>query len=82
MTKLINEPIKVHQDKGSIITAFIWRRRLYRVLEVIDWWREPAEWWNEKAVCVFFRVNARGSSTGTYELCKLGEEWFLSRVLD
>jgi len=82
MVKLINEPIKAHLDKDSNITAFIWRRRLYRVQEVIDWWREPSEWWDEKAVGVFFRVNARGSSTGTYELCKLGGEWFLSRVLD
>ena len=82
MSKLIGEPIKVHQNKDSMITAFIWRRRLYRVLEVLDWWRETSEWWNEKPVRLFFRVNARNNSTGIYELCKLGEEWFLSRVLD
>jgi len=82
MSKLIDEPIKAHQNKDSMITAFIWRKRLYRVLEIIDWWREPSEWWNEETVRLFFRVNARSSSTGTYELCKLGEDWFLSRVLD
>ena len=82
MSKLIDEPIRVHQNKDSMITAFIWRRRLYRVLEVLDWWREPSEWWNEKAVRLFFRVNARHSSTGIYELCNLGKDWFLSRVLD
>ncbi|GAI61456.1 unnamed protein product, partial [marine sediment metagenome] len=32
-----------------MITAFIWRKRLYRVFEVIGWWREPSEWWNAKA---------------------------------
>lgn len=62
MSKLIGEPIKVHQDKDSIITAFIWRRRLYKVLEVIDWWREPYEWWDGEAVRLFFRVTARNSS--------------------
>jgi len=82
MSKLIGEPIKVHQAKGSIITAFIWRKRLYRVLEVLDCWREPSEWWHDKAVRLFFRVNAKNSSAGIYELYKLGEEWFLSRVLD
>ena len=82
MSKLIDEPIKVHQNKDSMITAFIWRKCLYRVLEIIDWWREPSEWRDGEAVRLFFRVNARGSSTGTYELCKLGEDWFLSRVLD
>ncbi len=82
MSKLIGEPIKVHQNRDSEITAFIWRKRLYRVIEVIDRWREPSEWWNGKAVRLFFRVNAKNSSSGIYELCQLGEEWFLSRVLD
>ncbi len=82
MPRLIGEPVKVHEHKDSIITAFIWRKRLYRVLEVIGWWREPDEWWNGKAVRLFIRVNAINSSIGTYELYKLGEQWFLSRVLD
>ena len=82
MSKLIGEPVKVHQDKDAMITAFIWRRRLYRVLEVMGWWREPSEWWNGKAMRLFVRVNAQNSSTGTYELYRLGEQWFLSRVLD
>ena len=82
MSRLIGEPVKVHQKDGSIITAFIWRKRLYRVLKIIDWWREPSQWWDLQEVRLFLRVNARNSSTGTYELCRLGEEWFLSKVLD
>ncbi len=82
MSKLIGAPIKVHQNKESMITAFIWRKRLYRVLEVIGWWREPSDWWNAKAMRLFIRVNAKNSSIGTYELYRLGEQWFLSRVLD
>jgi len=82
MSKLIDEPIKVHRKKDSTITAFIWRKRIYRVFEVIRWWREPSEWWNGEAIHHFVRVTANNSSTGIYELYKLGEEWFLSRVLD
>jgi len=82
MPRLIGEPVKVHENKDSIITAFIWRKRLYRVHKVIGWWREPDEWWNGKAVRLFIRVDATNSSIGTYELYKLGEQWFLSRVLD
>jgi len=82
MSKLIGEPIRVHLDKDSKPAAFIWRKRLYRVLDVIGWWREPSEWWNGKAIRLFIRVNAQNSSTGTYELYKLGGQWFLSRVLD
>jgi len=81
MSKLIGEPIKVHR-KDAAITAFIWRRRLYQIDEVTGWWREPAEWWDGQAMRLFTRVNARNSSTGTYDLCRLGEEWFLHRVHD
>lgn len=82
MSKLFDELIKVHKNKESRITAFIWRRRLYKVLEVIGWWREPSDWWNGNAARLFIRVNAINSSTGSYELYKLGNNWFLSRVLD
>ena len=82
MSRLIDEPVKVHRDSDSIITAFIWRKRLYRVRDVVGWWREPSEWWNGKSMRLFIRVNAQNSSTGTYELYKLGGQWFLSRVLD
>jgi len=82
MSKLIGEPIKVHQNKDSMITAFIWRKRLYRVEEVLSWWREPSEWWSGKAMRFFMRLDAKNSSTGTYELYRLGEQWFLLRVLD
>jgi len=82
MSKLINEPIKVHRNRDSTITAFIWRKRLYRVREVLDRWREPSEWWDEEAVRLFFRVNAGSTGIGIYELYQSGGDWFLSRVLD
>ena len=82
MSRLIGEPVKVHIQEDSTVAAFIWRKRLYRVNEVIGWWREPDEWWNGKAMRLFVRLNATNSSTGTYELYRLGDEWFLHRVLD
>ena len=82
MSKLVGEPVKTHTDNDSMPTAFIWRRRLYRVMEVHNWWWEPSEWWNGKAARFFVRVNARNSSEGVYELYRLGEQWFLYRVLD
>jgi len=82
MSKLIGEPIKVHQTKDFNLNAFLWRKRLYRVDEIISWWREPSEWWNGKSIRFFVRLIATNSSTGTYELFKLGKEWFLHRVFD
>ena len=82
MSKLIGEPIRVHLVKDSMPVAFIWRKRLYRVVELIGWWREPSDWWEGKAVRFFIRVNARNSSIGTYELYRLGEVWFLHKAFD
>lgn len=82
MSKLIGEPIRVHLDKDSMPVAFIWRKRLYSVVELIGWWREPSDWWGGKAVRFFIRVNARNSSIGTYELYRLGEAWFLHKAFD
>ena len=80
VTKLINEPVQVH-NSGMSPDTFIWRKRHYRILEVINRWRQPALWDNN-AVYSFLRVNAANSSTGTYELCQIGEDWFLHRVVD
>jgi hypothetical protein len=82
MSKLIGEPIRVHLDKDSMPVAFIWRKRLYSVVELIGWWREPSDWWGGKAVRFFIRVNARNTSIGTYELYRLGEAWFLHKAFD
>ena len=82
MSKLIGEPVKVHEDKDALPDAFIWRKKFYRVNQVLGWWREPDEWWHGKAVRLFVRVEATRANTGAYELYRLGEQWFLSRVLD
>jgi hypothetical protein len=82
VVKLIGEPIKVHPREGSLVTAFIWRKRLYRVDEIVSWWREPSDWWNGNTMRFFIRVVATNTSTGAYELYRMGDSWFLSRVLD
>ena len=82
MVKLIAEPISVHIDKDSKMTAFIWRRRLYRVLNILSWWREPAEWWDDKPVRLLVRVIAANTTTGTYELCQVEAKWFLHNLID
>ncbi|GAJ08927.1 unnamed protein product [marine sediment metagenome] len=57
-------------------------QRVYKVTEVLSWWREPAEWWNGKSVRLCFRVDAKNTSIGTIEISRLGESWFLDRVYD
>jgi len=82
MSKLINEPIKVVRRDSSAITAFVWRKHIYRVEDVMSWWRETPQWWNGELVRCFLRLSARNSSAGVFEICKIGKDWFLHRVLD
>ena len=82
MTKNINEPISVYLNKDSILSAFIWRKRLYKVLDIISSWWEVADWWEGQPECLMLRVFARQNVLGTYELCNNGSQWFLFRVID
>jgi hypothetical protein len=82
MSKLFNEPITVHCKEQNPPDAFIWRRRLYRVENVIRWWRQPAKWWDGESEKLFLMVNARNGTVGTYELYLTDGNWFLCRLLD
>lgn len=82
VSRCIDEPITVHVNRESVPTAFIWRRRLYRVVEMLSCWREASEWWNGEPVRVLIRVTAERRGAGIYELCKSGTSWSMHRVLD
>jgi hypothetical protein len=82
MSKLICEPVVTHPGGHTVPKAFIWRKRLYQVVEVFDWWREPTKWWEGETIRFLIRVNAKHSSVGTYELCLVDEKWFLNRIYD
>jgi len=82
MSKLIGELVRPHIDQDSKLSAFIWRKRPYEVVEILSHWWEPSEWWNGKAMRFFVRVKARKSSEGIYELYRLEDNWFLYKVLD
>jgi hypothetical protein len=82
VSRYIDEPIIIHINKESRPTAFIWRKRLYRVAEILAWWREPGEWWNGEPIRLFVRVSSGAQGTGTYEIYKKNSEWFIYSVLD
>jgi len=82
ITKWINEPIVVHINKDAVPAAFIWRRRLYRITDIINWWRVPGAWWNGEDIKLFLQVAAVHKNLGYYELRSSDGEWFLHGVLD
>ena len=82
MSKVINEPIVVH-IVNNMPTAFIWRRRHYKVMEIMSTWWEPARWWNGEDAHLLVRLLAvNRTSTGIYELARNDAKWLLRRVLD
>ena len=82
MSKIINEPITVHINNDLELTAFIWRRRFYKIIETLARWHEPSAWWNGEPIRILLRVTASNRAIGIYELCKLSKNWFLTRLLD
>ena len=82
VSRVINESITVHLGKDSLPTAFIWRRRLYRIIDVLSWWREPSKWWDGEPIRLLIRVTAVNKVVGIYELSRLNSHWFLDRLLD
>ena len=82
MTRLIDEAITVHINRDAMPDAFIWRRRLYRITEVLRWWRVPGKWWNGESIRLFIRVTAVHRSAGNYELRRNDGQWYLHVVLD
>lgn len=92
-----DEPVEVRADEidGEQGPAqFLWRRRLWRVLEVQSRWRETADWWSRAgsdddllAESVVWRVVAspgRSGEAGVYELSRPtgGDAWTLRAVMD
>ena len=80
MSRIIKEPIIVHVD--TVVRAFIWHRRLYRVQEILSSWSESSRWWEGEPINHFFRVIAVNKYEGIYELCHTGKKWFVHSILD
>ena len=90
-----DEPIAVRSGEGEGAgnpIEFLWRRRLWRVLDVETRWRETSDWWSKpgedlRAESEVWRVIAapgRAVAPGVYELAHPlgGEDWFLRAVVD
>jgi hypothetical protein len=76
--KLYLEPVAVEHTGGRPHTI-LWRRKLYRVIEVLDCWVSQGKWWSSEERRVYMRLLTDG---GTLELFRRGNEWRLSRLFD
>jgi hypothetical protein len=89
-----DEPIEVRSEAMGP-AQFVWRRRLWRVLEVENRWLETADWWTkpgddllaESEVWRVVASSGRSSLPGVYELAcgstESGEQsWRLRSVVD
>lgn len=90
-----DEPIAVRSgevDGRQGPVEFLWRSRLWRVLDVETRWRETADWWThpgddllaESEVWRVLASHGRTATPGVYELAHpvAGGDWFLRSVVD
>ena len=67
MTRLHADPVEVHtrpEPAGPIPDQFLWRGRLYVVLEVLARWTEAGGWWRSAAVTALSAGDAGGAAVG------------------
>jgi hypothetical protein len=82
MSKVINEPVAVYEPDGSLPKAFIWRKRLYRISNIIGKYREPARWWQGEPLTQLIRVVASNKSESIFELMRISNSWQITRIFD
>jgi hypothetical protein len=79
-------------EGGPSPQRFVWRRRRYRVLAVVQRWVEVGSWWRGASAIDeeydLWRVEAAAErqqgDTGQYDLCQHrgSGHWFLVRAFD
>jgi hypothetical protein len=96
MARRYDEPVDV-QSRDEVMSAFIWRGRLYAVRGVLDQWTERRAWWQDPVGApragerTVWRVEAsagRCAGSGVYDLgldtdaAATAPTWTLLRVQD
>lgn len=86
--KLYVEPIVVTTGQNGLPERFIWRRKVYRIRALLDYWFWSGDWWTTPQLrghCRhYYRVQTAiaGGAPLHVELCEEGGQWKLSKVLD
>lgn len=82
------EPIIVEVDQDEQPARIIWRRKVYRVQEVLELWFYAGEWWLTPMLRGYFRKYYRvqaaivGQAPLSMEIYRERNRWHLSKVLD
>jgi len=66
MSKRLDLPLRVVEQKDGLPRAFRWRGRRIVVSEILDQWEEAGCWWQGEQARRVYRVQAAGGAI--YEL--------------
>jgi hypothetical protein len=89
MARVYGEPVDVQTSEDGRPARFVWRRKVYTVLGIQEYWVVNRDWWREadpvpaQPELQFWRVVA-GRAQGTYELRRdvADGAWTLRQVAD
>jgi len=76
--KAYPEAVRVELEGGRPC-AVHWRRRVYGVREVQDFWIVQGRWWSREERRLYQRLS---TDRGGMELYRSGREWRLQRLVD
>lgn len=65
--------------------SFVWRGRLYRVISILQTWKESCGFWQKRELrhCYLLSAASRNGQ-GVYEIYYVAQKqrWFMARVVD
>lgn len=85
MARVLNVPIEVDGSElrpGAAPRAFTFRGRRYRVIRILECWRQTGRWWVGEGERIVQRVEVVGG--GVFELAyeETLQQWVLYRIYD
>ncbi|NLJ85639.1 MAG: hypothetical protein GX322_04305 [Firmicutes bacterium] len=80
MARRVKAPVQV-TCQGEQPIAFLWQGQLYKIVNIIESWKECGEWWEKAPEITVYQVLT--ATQGLYELhYQATGQWLLYKIYD
>jgi len=80
LSRLYDKPIEV-SVRGKIPVRFTWKREVYQISKIINYWVMTGAWWAGESEKVFYRVQVNHGLFDIYYDRK-EKKWYMYRCWD
>lgn len=81
MGRVVECPINVRLEQGQP-AGFFWQSVSYKIVKVLDCWKDTGCWWEGEGIKIFYRVAVPDG--GLFELYQDTQKdtWFMYKIYD